>query len=103
MEPAGPDRMAENNPASRRKREGANVEVKIPGVMYRPLVVYTDERGWLAEIFRQPAALIGIHHQGPIHHPGNLDFHIGSFPFAPGCRVILRHPIRASRLHDLIN
>jgi dTDP-4-dehydrorhamnose 3,5-epimerase len=28
------------------------LEVKISGVGCRPLVVYTDERGWLAEIFR---------------------------------------------------
>ena len=29
------------------------MEVKISGVMCRPLVVYTDQRGWLAEIFRE--------------------------------------------------
>jgi dTDP-4-dehydrorhamnose 3,5-epimerase len=29
------------------------VEVKIFGVLCRPLEVYTDQRGWLAEIFRQ--------------------------------------------------
>ena len=29
------------------------MEVKIPGVICRPLVVYDDSRGWLAEIFRQ--------------------------------------------------
>ena len=29
------------------------MEVKIPGVICRPLVVYNDQRGWLAEIFRQ--------------------------------------------------
>jgi dTDP-4-dehydrorhamnose 3,5-epimerase len=34
-------------------REGVNLEVKISGVICRPLVVYEDERGWLAEIFRQ--------------------------------------------------
>ena len=34
----------------------------------------------LAKNFRQPAALISIHHQGSANHPGNLDFHIDSFP-----------------------
>jgi dTDP-4-dehydrorhamnose 3,5-epimerase len=29
-----------------------NLEVKIRGVIYRPLVLYKDGRGWLAEIFR---------------------------------------------------
>ena len=29
------------------------MEVKISGVICRPLVVYADQRGWLAEIFRQ--------------------------------------------------
>jgi dTDP-4-dehydrorhamnose 3,5-epimerase len=29
------------------------VDVKIDGVICRPLVVYGDQRGWLAEIFRQ--------------------------------------------------
>ena len=29
------------------------MEVKISGVICRPLVVYTDQRGWLAEIFRE--------------------------------------------------
>ncbi len=29
------------------------MEVKIAGVIYRPLVLYEDQRGWLAEIFRQ--------------------------------------------------
>lgn len=29
------------------------MEVKILGVICRPLEVYTDQRGWLAEIFRQ--------------------------------------------------
>ena len=29
------------------------MEVKILGVICRPLEVYADERGWLAEIFRQ--------------------------------------------------
>jgi dTDP-4-dehydrorhamnose 3,5-epimerase len=29
------------------------VEVQISGVICRPLVVFTDQRGWLAEIFRQ--------------------------------------------------
>jgi hypothetical protein len=38
----------------------------------------------LAENFRQPAALIGIHHQGSANHPGNLDFQIDSFPFDGG-------------------
>jgi dTDP-4-dehydrorhamnose 3,5-epimerase len=30
-----------------------HLEVKISGVIYKPLVVYEDQRGWLAEIFRQ--------------------------------------------------
>jgi dTDP-4-dehydrorhamnose 3,5-epimerase len=29
------------------------VEIKITGVICSPLTVYTDQRGWLAEIFRQ--------------------------------------------------
>ncbi len=28
-------------------------EAQIPGVICRPLVIYEDRRGWLAEIFRQ--------------------------------------------------
>ena len=38
---------------SRGEPGGVNLEVKISGVICRPLVVYTDQRGWLAEIFRQ--------------------------------------------------
>jgi dTDP-4-dehydrorhamnose 3,5-epimerase len=38
---------------SRSEPEGVNLEVQISGVICRPLVVYTDQRGWLAEIFRQ--------------------------------------------------
>jgi dTDP-4-dehydrorhamnose 3,5-epimerase len=29
------------------------LEIKITGVIYSPLSKYTDQRGWLAEIFRQ--------------------------------------------------
>jgi dTDP-4-dehydrorhamnose 3,5-epimerase len=34
-------------------REGVDVEVRIAGVICRLLEVYEDQRGWLAEIFRQ--------------------------------------------------
>ena len=30
-----------------------NQEAQMPGVIYRPLRRYEDQRGWLAEIFRQ--------------------------------------------------
>ncbi|MDP3182497.1 MAG: dTDP-4-dehydrorhamnose 3,5-epimerase family protein [Desulfobaccales bacterium] len=30
-----------------------NPAAQIPGVIYRPLMIYEDQRGWLAEIFRQ--------------------------------------------------
>lgn len=30
-----------------------NLEVRIHGVIYRPLMIYEDRRGWLAEVFRQ--------------------------------------------------
>jgi dTDP-4-dehydrorhamnose 3,5-epimerase len=33
--------------------KGVTLEVKISGVIYKPLVIYPDQRGWLAEIFRQ--------------------------------------------------
>ncbi len=33
--------------------DGRGFESRIPGVVCRPLVIYPDSRGWLAEIFRQ--------------------------------------------------
>jgi dTDP-4-dehydrorhamnose 3,5-epimerase len=36
-----------------RKLTGGHLEVKISGVICQPLVIYPDQRGWLAEIFRQ--------------------------------------------------
>jgi hypothetical protein len=33
--------------------KGFTLEVKISGVICKPLVIYPDQRGWLAEIFRQ--------------------------------------------------
>lgn len=30
-----------------------NLEPQIDGVIYQPLIIYEDHRGWLAEIFRQ--------------------------------------------------
>ena len=33
--------------------DGQGLESRIPGVVCRPLVIYPDSRGWLAEIFRQ--------------------------------------------------
>lgn len=30
-----------------------NLKTQIPGVICRPLAIYRDQRGWLAEIFRQ--------------------------------------------------
>jgi dTDP-4-dehydrorhamnose 3,5-epimerase len=33
--------------------KGINVDIKILGVICHPLVIYNDQRGWLAEIFRQ--------------------------------------------------
>ncbi len=32
---------------------GQSLESRIPGVVCRPLAIYEDSRGWLAEIFRQ--------------------------------------------------
>ncbi len=34
-------------------KQDRNLESQIPGVICRPLAVYEDPRGWLAEIFRQ--------------------------------------------------
>jgi dTDP-4-dehydrorhamnose 3,5-epimerase len=33
--------------------EEVNLASRIPGVICRPLKIYADQRGWLAEIFRQ--------------------------------------------------
>ena len=33
--------------------KGFTLKAKISGVIYKPLVPYADQRGWLAEIFRQ--------------------------------------------------
>lgn len=35
------------------ERSGSDLESRIAGVICRPLVIYEDPRGWLAEIFRQ--------------------------------------------------
>jgi len=41
------------SPVRRSKKERVRLEVKNPGVICPPLVVVTDQRGWLVEIFRQ--------------------------------------------------